>query len=394
MKILMIAPEPVFRVRGTPFSVRDRCRGLTRLGHTVDLLTYPFGEDFDIPGVVIHRTRRVPGIRDVKIGFSWAKIPLDALLFIKACLALRRTKYDMVHTHEEAGMMGAIFQTFFKVPHLYDMHSSLPQQFENYETSSSSIVMRFMRTAEKIILKNSRAVIAICPHLKEIAVKAVPRADVHVIENLAQTEGITPDPEAIAAVRNQYDLGDAFVVGYTGTFEVNQGLDLLIEGFKRFVSHHSNARLFLAGGTEEQIQVVKSMCKQAGIADMCRFPGRVPVDRMPEIMGACNVLTSPRKSGTNTPLKIYSYLQSGVPILATDLLTHTQVLDSDIAVLTEVAPEAIAAGLEKLYSDPNLGQRLASAAQERLEQHYSFPVYLEKLTGVVSAAVSPGKENS
>lgn len=38
MRVLMIAPEPVFRPRGTPFSVRDRCRALSELGHQVDLL--------------------------------------------------------------------------------------------------------------------------------------------------------------------------------------------------------------------------------------------------------------------------------------------------------------------------------------------------------------------
>ena len=40
MKILMIAPEPCFMRRGTPMSVLARCRALTELGHTVDLVTY------------------------------------------------------------------------------------------------------------------------------------------------------------------------------------------------------------------------------------------------------------------------------------------------------------------------------------------------------------------
>ena len=41
----------------------------------------------------------------------------------------------------------------------------------------------------------------------------------------------------------------------------------------------------------------------------------------------CDVLVSPRSRGTNTPLKIYQYLRSGKPIVATRLLTHTQVLE-------------------------------------------------------------------
>jgi hypothetical protein len=45
VKILMIAPEPFFEPRGTPFSEYHRIRALIDLGHTVDLVTYPFGRD-------------------------------------------------------------------------------------------------------------------------------------------------------------------------------------------------------------------------------------------------------------------------------------------------------------------------------------------------------------
>ncbi len=46
----MIAPEPFFEPRGTPFSEFHRIRALTELGHQVDLVTYPFGHDVDDAG--------------------------------------------------------------------------------------------------------------------------------------------------------------------------------------------------------------------------------------------------------------------------------------------------------------------------------------------------------
>ena len=64
------------------------------------------------------------------------------------------------------------------------------------------------------------------------------------------------------------------------------------------------------------------------------------------------MLASPRIRGTNTPLKIYSYLRSGKPIVATNLITHTQVLTPDIALLVEPEAEAFAAGLARLIDDP------------------------------------------
>jgi glycosyltransferase involved in cell wall biosynthesis len=378
-KILMIAPEPVFRIRGTPFSVRDRCRVFSDMGHTVDLLTYPFGDDFTFQGVTIHRIRKIPGIHDVKIGFSWQKIPLDGLLFGKAFAALHRTRYDLVHTHEEAGMIGAILGSLFRTPHLYDMHSSLPQQFENYQTSGSGLVIAFMKWSEKYILTHSDAVIAICPHLKQIALELVSGANVHVIENLAQQQDSRPSAGDIAEFRRTYNLENAFVIGYTGTFEVNQGLELMAEAFARVQDSMPDAKLFFAGGKPEQVDAFRSVCRDLGITDRVILPGLLPPEKIPAVMAACDVLTSPRSRGTNTPLKLYSYLRSGTPILATDLLTHTQVLDNRIALLTEPTPEALGDGLLKLYSNPSMRRDLARAAMDHEQKHYSYPAYREKV---------------
>ena len=72
MRILMIAPEPFFEPRGTPFSEYHRIRALGALGHTVDLVTYPFGRDVELPGLRVFRCLRPPFVRHVRIGPSWA----------------------------------------------------------------------------------------------------------------------------------------------------------------------------------------------------------------------------------------------------------------------------------------------------------------------------------
>src|SRR2546421_897223 len=79
VRILMIAPEPFFEPRGTPFSEFHRIRALTALGHQIDLVTYPFGQSVSIPGLRVLRCLRPPFVRQVGLGPSLAKIPLDAL---------------------------------------------------------------------------------------------------------------------------------------------------------------------------------------------------------------------------------------------------------------------------------------------------------------------------
>ncbi|HEX9726847.1 MAG TPA: hypothetical protein VGC53_21395, partial [Vicinamibacteria bacterium] len=104
MRILMIAPEPFFQPRGTPFSEYYRARALTELGHEVDMVTYPIGEDVSIPGLRIFRTPTLPGVRNVPIGPSLTKIPLDGMIFASSVRRLMSERYDLLDCHEEAGL--------------------------------------------------------------------------------------------------------------------------------------------------------------------------------------------------------------------------------------------------------------------------------------------------
>ena len=104
----MIAPQPFFEPRGTPFSEFHRIRALTDLGHTVDLVTYPIGQDVTLPGLRVFRSLRVPFLSHVKIGPSLAKIPLDALLTLTAIRRACSDRYDAVHSHEEGGVIGVV----------------------------------------------------------------------------------------------------------------------------------------------------------------------------------------------------------------------------------------------------------------------------------------------
>ena len=132
------------------------------------------------------------------------------------------------------------------------------------------------------------------------------------------------------------------------------------------------------GGNPQQIQRMKELAALLGIKNITYFLGQRPVEEMPVFMQFADILVSPRKEGKNTPLKIYSYLKSGKPIVATKILTHTQVLNDDVAMLTNNNPEAFADGTLKLIKDKKLGQQLAANALRLSEEKYSYKAYLEK----------------
>jgi glycosyltransferase involved in cell wall biosynthesis len=65
----------------------------------------------------------------------------------------------------------------------------------------------------------------------------------------------------------------------------------------------------------------------------------------------------------SVPLKLYAYLQSGKPILATRIEAHTQLLTDDRALLVDPTPDGVAAGLGRLVADPGLRQALGERAR-------------------------------
>ena len=158
------------------------------------------------------------------------------------------------------------------------------------------------------------------------------------------------------------------LVLYTGTFEAYQGLDLLFAAMAFVRAERPDARLLLAGGKPDQVEKARAEARAAGIDDVTVFAGERPAAEIPAYLLASDVLVSPRSRGTNTPLKIYQYLRSGKPIVATRLLTHTQVLSDDTAILTGASPREFADGILQRSGTWPVGRTRKPGARARRDE--------------------------
>ena len=386
----MIAPEPFFEPRGTPFSEFHRIRAMTALGHYVDLVTYPFGQDVAMPGLRVFRSLRPPFLRGVKIGPSFAKIPLNALLTLTAIRRVLSARYDAIHSHEEGGLIGAALAALLRVPHLYDMHSSLPQQLTNFAFSRSRLIRRAFLGIERFMIRRSRVVIVICPSLEDTVRAIEPHAQTVLIENAPGSTEDQATPAQASDVRGALGVEPSTpVILYTGTFEAYQGLDLLFDAMAIVQRARPNARLVLAGGKPDQIERARAQARAAGIDAVTIFAGERPASEIPAYLLAADVLVSPRSRGTNTPLKIYQYLRSGKPIVATRLLTHTQVLSDDTAILTGATPQAFADGILAVMTDVDRAAAIGRRARQLADAKYSYEAYLERTRQACDALAAP-----
>lgn len=380
----MIAPEPFFEPRGTPFSEYHRIRALLELGHTVDLVTYPFGRDVSLRGLRIFRCARPPFIRKIGIGPSLAKVPLDLALTATTLRRVLADRYDVVHSHEEGSFIGVLIAWILGVPHLYDMHSSLPQQLSNFAYSRSRVLTWLFSLMERFVVRRSKVVIVICPQLEDTARSIDPQVPIVLIEN-APGSGDAWEPGSGVRIRRDLQLdAQTPLVLYTGTFEAYQGLDLLFEAARIVIRRRPDVRFVLAGGRPEQIEEARGEIARLGLGAHVILAGQRPAEEIPAFLDAADVLVSPRSTGTNTPLKIYQYLRSGRPIVATRLLTHTQVLTDDVAILTGAEPHGFAEGILQAIEDPEAGRATGERARLLAETKYSYDAYLSRTRHAVA----------
>ena len=349
------------------------------LGYEVDLVTYPVGEQVRLPGLRIYRAPALPFIRRVKIGPSLAKLPLDLCLLLTALWRLCRRRYHFIHTHEEAGLMGVLLAAIFGCKHLYDMHSDLSQQMSNFAFTQNRLLIRAVEALQKLIVRKADAVIAICPDLERTVKRLAPAKPVYMIENVAVDEALPPARESdVDLMRQAWKLGTAPVLLYTGTFESYQGIELLLRSVVLVRPTFPTARYVLVGGKPEQVERQRLLAQELGIDQMICFVGERPLAEMPRYMALADILLSPRSEGTNTPLKLYTYLRSGKPILATDIYSHSQILTSHMAMLVPPTPEELARGALELLRNPTLARRLGEFGRSVAEKNYSWPVFLTK----------------
>ncbi len=287
-------------------------------------------------------------------------------------------KYEIIHTHEEAGLMGAIFRIIFRKKHIYDMHSSLSEQFINFNITKSKLIIRIIRFFEKLIIKNSDCVIVICEHLKEVAKSLYKDAKVIVIENTLNPDYFNYFPKKEDRIDLAFRHGRKMIL-YIGTFEHYQGIDIVVDAARYLKENGINKGIVFTciGGNEEQINELREMIKIKNVDDLFYVDGRLSHIEANKLIEEADILLSPRKEGVNTPLKIYSYLYSGKAIIATNLLTHTQILNNDVAILCEAKGEAFGKAIMEILNDNNKAEKLGKAAKKLFEEKYAYNVYKE-----------------
>jgi glycosyltransferase involved in cell wall biosynthesis len=371
----MLAPQPFFALRGTPLAVRSLAVVLSDLGHQVDLLSFPQGERVDLSGVRLLRSAWLP-VGRIRPGFSYAKALLDVPFFVEGAVRMIVGRYDVVHAVEEAAHLVAPIARRLRCSLVVDVDSSIPEQLQQARIPARAALIRLVRRLEKNAWRRAVAVITICRQLTEHVRVTAPETAVFQIEDPPLVDGDDlPGPQAADALRAELSLGSGPVLLYAGNFEPYQGVEMLVAASARL----PGAQIVLVGGEPHEIDALKRYAAAHGCPPRCHFVGKRSPAELPRFLALADVLVSPRCLGSNTPFKIYTYLASGKPLVATRVPSHTQLLDDTLATLVDPNPDALVAGIQAALDDPLAAVERAVRGRALIEGEYGLQRFRDKV---------------
>ncbi|MFZ3047429.1 MAG: glycosyltransferase, partial [Desulfatirhabdiaceae bacterium] len=172
---------------------------------------------------------------------------------------------------------------------------------------------------------------------------------------------------------------------YTGTLERYQGIDILMRAFALVQKKIGDVSLLIVGGTPGQVGTYQNLARELDVHDRVCFTGMVSKSDASGWTKQADVLVSPRSDGTNTPLKLYEQIASGIPLVATRIYSHTQVLRDDMAFLVKPNPHDMAQGILEALLYPEVAREKARTAQNRYEEQYSPRIYTGKMKYVLES---------
>lgn len=384
-RILVVAPEPYYEDRGTPIAVRRVLEALSELGYAVDLLTYPVGRDAAPAGVTIHRCANPLGFRSVPVGVSFRKMVLDLSMAASMRRRLAEARYACVHAVEEAAFLAVLLARPRGIPVVYDMQSSLPEQLAELPFLGNWVSQRILRACERWLVRRVDFIVSstgLAYRVGELAPSAskaewrYPYEPRHVAT------------EELEVLRRRLDIPpDSPVILYTGNFAPYQGLDLLGASLPEVRSSHPDAVLVVVGASDTaEARELQARVGPEG-ARALRVLERRPREELDPYYRLADVLVAPRTAGSNLPLKVLDYLAAGGAILATDIPAHRTVLDPSRSLLVPPDPQAVAGGLTRLLSDPELRENLGRNARSFAEEELGWSTFVEAI-GRVYASVT------
>jgi mannosylfructose-phosphate synthase len=370
--------------------VLELSKSLARLGYRVDILTRRFErQPREEPAGDRVRILRFPcGGRDFIPKEELSEHIPEWVENVAHFIDAKKIHYGFINSHYwDAGLAGQALANRFHIPHIHTPHSIGAWKRDNMDGDPEELERKYSFRKrireEKVVYDECDAIIATTPLQRDILDKGeyeVPRSKIYVVTpGYDDTRYFSISKGHRVALKREYGYEGRIVLAL-GRVARNKGYDLLLRAMPPVMDRVSDTRLLLAiGSTEptlgeqEQIEELKSLAKELGIADRMIFHDWIPDEELPDYYRLADVfaLSSRYEPFGMTAVEA---MACGTPTVITTEGGLCEEMRWGIEVLyaNPFDPEAFGHAICTLLQYPRVAEQLAGYGSQKARADFTW----------------------
>lgn len=332
-----------------------------------------------------------------------AFLPLFIITLIKDILlwktSLKNANYDYEFPDMENGVslvweqhdffpgIGYKLSKKYKLPFIIYVHA--PQVWESAKWGVRRPVWgKLLEKMEARSLKRADIVACVSPQVAD-KLKSMGIPENKILISPMAIDGFLYSDVNSDEIKEEYNLNDKFVIGWTGSFRGFHGLESLVQTFKVVKESIPNAHLLLVGDGM-QMEEIKALVRDLNLQHSVSFPGRMSFLRMTKFVHAFDlaILSASKESDFHySPMKLREYLKAGRPTMAPNAGEIPLIFTDDVHLkLFKIGDiEGTAQKIITLYKNREKLESLGFRGREYILKNGTWDVELEKALEKINA---------
>jgi glycosyltransferase involved in cell wall biosynthesis len=270
--------------------------------------------------------------------------------------------YDVIHFHALGPSLFSVIPRLLSSAKVIATCQGLDWQRGKWGKSSSRVI----RLGEKMAAQYAHNVIVVSKALQDYF-KLTYDLDTEYIPN---APGIyaKSDPEFNFVKSQGLEPGKYLL--FLGRLVPEKRPDLLVQAFQKL--QQSNWKLVLVGGCSDTTEYIAQLQGLAGDDSRVIFAGELRGTRLAEMVRGAGIFVLPSDL-EGLPLAMLEAMREEVPVVASDIPPHQQLIGSDRGSLFKAGDLASCTSvLEKAMSQPQKLASLAQKAHRYVRQNYTW----------------------